>query len=41
LEGKRKISEYYLICPNIFGYFVPKLGEIQSFFEKEKKVLTW
>jgi len=39
LEGKRKMPEYYLICPNIFGHFVSKLGEIQSF--SGEKVIIW
>jgi len=39
LEGKRKMPEYNLIFPNIFGHFVPKFGEIQSFSEERNKVL--
>jgi len=39
--GKPKMPEYYLICPNIFGHFVPKFGEIHSISGERKKVLTW
>jgi len=30
------MPEYYLICPNIFGHFVSKLGEIQTFYGERK-----
>jgi len=33
LEGKQKMPEYYLICPNIFGHF-PNLAKLKVFLEK-------